>query len=54
MIVINPMYYGTLAFLMFSGILFSIGFWALLQPEEGEKAPHRFHHLGTGISLTIR
>ncbi|MEA2337111.1 MAG: hypothetical protein QOE82_1118, partial [Thermoanaerobaculia bacterium] len=26
---INPMYYGTLAFLMFSGMLLSIGFWAL-------------------------
>jgi hypothetical protein len=26
---INPMYYGTLSFLMFSGMLLSIGFWAL-------------------------
>jgi hypothetical protein len=26
---INPMYYGTLAFLMFAGMLASIGFWAI-------------------------
>jgi hypothetical protein len=26
---INPMYYGTLGFLIFSGMLASIGFWAL-------------------------
>ncbi|MBV8545538.1 MAG: hypothetical protein JO093_18200 [Acidobacteria bacterium] len=26
---INPMYYGTLGFLMFSAMLASIGFWAI-------------------------
>ncbi|MEA2236524.1 MAG: hypothetical protein QOC81_1248 [Thermoanaerobaculia bacterium] len=26
---INPMYYGTLAFLLFAGMLASIGFWAI-------------------------
>jgi hypothetical protein len=56
MIAINPMYYGTLGFLMFSGMLLSIGFWAIhgLKKERAKKAPHRLCHRGTGISLTIR
>jgi hypothetical protein len=55
MLAINPMYYGTLGFLMFSGMLSSIGFWTIhgLKKEPRQKAPHRLHR-GTGISLTIR
>jgi hypothetical protein len=34
---INPMYYGTLAFLMFSGMLLSIGFWALHNLKKEKK-----------------
>ena len=37
MIDINPMYYGTLAFLMFSGMLLSIGFWAVHNVKKGRK-----------------
>jgi hypothetical protein len=28
-VAINPMYYGTLGFLLFSAMLASIGFWAI-------------------------
>jgi hypothetical protein len=34
---INPMYYGTLSFLMFSGMLLSIGFWALHNVKKEKK-----------------
>jgi hypothetical protein len=34
---INPMYYGTLAFLIFSGMLASIGFWALHNLKRDKK-----------------
>jgi hypothetical protein len=34
---INPMYYGTLSFLMFSGMLLSIGFWALHNLKKDKK-----------------
>jgi hypothetical protein len=34
---INPMYYGTLAFLMFSGMLASIGFWAIHNLKKEKK-----------------
>jgi hypothetical protein len=34
---INPMYYGTLAFLMFSGMLLSIGFWAVYNVKKEKK-----------------
>jgi hypothetical protein len=34
---INPMYYGTLSFLMFSGMLLSIGFWALHNLKKEKK-----------------
>jgi hypothetical protein len=34
---INPMYYGTLAFLMFSGMLFSIGLWAIHNLKKEKK-----------------
>jgi hypothetical protein len=34
---INPMYYGTLSFLMFSGMLLSIGFWALHNVKKAKK-----------------
>ena len=34
---INPMYYGTLAFLMFAGMLASIGFWALHSLKKEKK-----------------
>ena len=34
---INPMYYGTLAFLIFSGMLASIGFWALHSLKKEKK-----------------
>jgi hypothetical protein len=34
---INPMYYGTLAFLVFSGMLLSIGFWALYNVKKEKK-----------------
>jgi hypothetical protein len=34
---INPMYYGTLAFLTFSGMLASIGFWALHNLKKDKK-----------------
>jgi len=37
MIDINPMYYGTLSFLMFSGMLLSIGFWALHNLKKEKK-----------------
>jgi len=41
---INPMYYGTLSFLMFSGMLLSIGFWAIhsLKKERTKKRPIGF------------
>jgi hypothetical protein len=41
---INPMYYGTLAFLMFSGMLLSIGFWAIhgLKKDRAKKRPIGF------------
>jgi hypothetical protein len=44
MIDINPMYYGTLAFLMFSGMLLGIGFWAIhgLKKERAKKRPIGF------------
>ncbi len=44
MVAINPMYFGTLAFLMFSGMLLSIGFWALygLKKEQKKKRPIGF------------
>jgi hypothetical protein len=31
------MYYGTLSFLMFSGMLLSIGFWALHNVKKAKK-----------------
>ena len=34
---INPMYYGTLAFLMFSGMLLSIGFRAVHNVKKERK-----------------
>lgn len=34
---INPMYYGTLAFLIFSGMLLSIGFWAIHNLKKEKK-----------------
>ena len=37
MVAINPMYYGTLAFLMFSGMLVSIGFWAVHNVKKERK-----------------
>jgi len=44
MFAINPMYYGTLAFLAFSGMLLSVGFWAIhgLKKERGKKRPIGF------------
>ena len=44
MLEINPMYYGTLSFLIFSGLLLRIGFWALhgLKKEEKRKRPIGF------------
>jgi hypothetical protein len=41
---INPMYYGTLGFLMFSGMLLSIGLWAIhgMKKERAEKRPIGF------------
>ena len=37
MLDINPMYYGTLSFLMFSAMLLSIGFWALHNLKKEKK-----------------
>jgi hypothetical protein len=54
MLDINPMYYGTLAFLIFSGTLASIGFWALHNLKKEKRRPIGFVYRGTGISLTIR
>ncbi len=42
MVAINPMYFGTLAFLMFSGMLLSIGFWALYNLKKEKKRPIGF------------
>jgi hypothetical protein len=42
MLAINPMYYGTLAFLIFSGMLASIGFWALHNLKKERKRPIGF------------
>jgi len=42
MVAINPMYFGTLAFLMFSGMLLSIGFWALHNLKKAKKRPIGF------------
>jgi hypothetical protein len=39
---INPMYYGTFAFLVFSGMLASIGFWALHNLKKEKKRPIGF------------
>jgi hypothetical protein len=54
MLAINPMYYGTFAFLVFSGMLASIGFWALRNLKRDKKTSDRLRYRGTGISLTIR
>jgi hypothetical protein len=44
---INPMYYGTLAFLMFSGMLLSIGFWAAHNVKKERKREIGFTTSGT-------
>jgi cbb3-type cytochrome oxidase subunit 3 len=40
----NPMFYGTFAFLVFSGFLLAVGFWALhgIRKEEAAKRPAGF------------
>jgi hypothetical protein len=42
MLDINPMYYGTFAFLVFSGMLASIGFWALYNLKRAKNRPIGF------------
>jgi hypothetical protein len=44
MLAINPMYYGTLGFLMFSGMLLSVGLWAIhgMKKERAQKRPIGF------------
>jgi hypothetical protein len=44
---INPMYYGTLAFLLFSGMLLSIGFWAAHNVKKERKREIGFTTSGT-------
>ena len=51
---INPMYYGTLAFLMFAAMLASIGFWAIYSVRRNKRDEAKAAASGTPAETRSR